>query len=125
MKKYILTFLLFVLPVSFLSAATADFDLAGQRFDQILTYVTNELVTPLFYALDLLAFLVFSYGLMKFVIKADNEQELKKGKEYMLWGIIALFVLVSFTTILGLISGELFGFKIDISNPTLLPTNVN
>lgn len=117
MKKYIIL-LVALLPIPLFAV---DFNLAGQTFKSILTYATQQLVIPLFYLLDGLAFLAFFYGLVKFVIKADNEDELKKGKEYMLWGIIALFVLVSFSTILGLISNEFFGKSVNLLNPPLLP----
>lgn len=106
MKKYsILFFVLLPLPLF-----AADFALAGKTFQDIITYITTDLVFPLLYALEALAFLVFSYGVIRFVIKADNEAELKAGKEYMIGGILALFVLISLSSILGIIYNDL-GFK--------------
>jgi len=122
MKKHILflSLPLLVLPV----LAFADFSLSNSNFQSTLSYVTTSLVLPLFYILDGLAFILFSYGLIKFIIRSDNEEEIKKGKEYMVWGILALFILVSFSAILGLLSNEFFGKSVDINNPTLLPTNL-
>ncbi|KKS83383.1 MAG: hypothetical protein UV60_C0042G0004 [Parcubacteria group bacterium GW2011_GWA2_43_11] len=42
-----------------------------------------------------LALVVFVWGLVVFIAKADNEQERDAGKQKMVWGIIGLFVLVS------------------------------
>ncbi|MBX4199132.1 hypothetical protein KW800_02590 [Candidatus Parcubacteria bacterium] len=56
---------------------------------------TNTIISraiPLTVALALLAFL---FGLMKFVFKAGDESAQEEGKRVMLWGIIALFVMVA------------------------------
>ncbi|HCC05605.1 TPA: hypothetical protein DEP58_04905 [Patescibacteria group bacterium] len=42
-----------------------------------------------------IALIVFVWGLLVFIAKADNEQERDAGKQKMFWGIIGLFVLVS------------------------------
>lgn len=102
MKKTAL-FLYFLIP-SFVFAA--DFSLAGQNFKSIIQYISS-MVFMLIPILISIAFIVFFWGLSKFVIGADNDQEVKKGKEFMLWGILALFILVSIRSILGIIAGDL------------------
>lgn len=42
-----------------------------------------------------LALLYFFWGLAQYVLNASNEEKKGKGKEIMIWGIIALFVMVS------------------------------
>ncbi len=42
-----------------------------------------------------IALLVFFWGLVKFITKAGDEAALEEGRRLMLWGIIALFVMVS------------------------------
>ena len=42
-----------------------------------------------------LALLYFFWGLAKFILHSDNEEAIKEGKKVMMWGIVALFVLVS------------------------------
>lgn len=42
-----------------------------------------------------LALLFFFYGLARFVLAAGDEEAKKKGKDTMIWGIVALFVMVS------------------------------
>jgi len=42
-----------------------------------------------------LALLYFFWGLAKFVLASGNEVDKQKGKDIMLWGIVAIFVMVS------------------------------
>lgn len=97
-----------------------DFSLAGSTFKGIIEYILSliKLLIPILVGV---AFLVFFWGLSKFVIGADNDQEVKKGKEFMLWGILALFILLSVRSILSILSNELdFGGAKTIP---LLPTS--
>lgn len=58
--------------------------------------------------LGMVAFLVFVFGVARF-IKAAGEKEVKDSKNILIWGIIGLFVLVTIWGIVAFISGE-FGF---------------
>jgi hypothetical protein len=68
-----------------------------------------ETFTILIPILNFIAFLVFSWGIAKFILSAGDEKEIAKGKQFMIWGIIAIFVLVSFMGILNFLSDQ-FGF---------------
>ena len=87
MKKYIV--------------AGASFLLPAMAFAQTFSYITNILnyiqtfirtATPIVVGLAVLFFL---YGLMKFILAAGNEDAKDEGKRIMIWGVIALFVMVS------------------------------
>lgn len=65
-----------------------------------------------------LALLVFFFGLTKFILKAGDEKEVESGKNLMIWGTIALFVLVSIWGILRLLSSE-FGLGNTLVVPLL------
>lgn len=57
-----------------------------------------------------LALLVFLWGLVKFIYRVGgDEKAVTEGKNLMIWGVIALFVMVSIWGIIRLLSGE-FGF---------------
>ena len=44
-----------------------------------------------------LAFLAFLWGLAKFMFRVDgDEKAITEGKKLMIWGLIALFVMLSF-----------------------------
>jgi len=74
----------------------------------ILTRLFNTLVNPALAILTGLAVLVFLWGLVKFILRAGSEQGREEGKQVMLWGIIGLFVLVSFWGIVLMLQGEFF-----------------
>jgi Type IV secretion system pilin len=79
----------------------------GQFFDLF------RIALPL---LNGLAFLLFFWGLAKFVLNAGDIKSLDEGKQYMIWGVIGLFVLVSFWGILQFLSsqfglGNVSGFR--------------
>jgi hypothetical protein len=54
-----------------------------------------------------LALLFFLWGVVQFVFKADSDKAREEGKERMIWGVIALFVIVSTWGIVGLL-GRIF-----------------
>lgn len=49
-------------------------------------------VVPLLFTVSLI---VFIYGVVKYIMHADDEKEREEGRKFMLFGIIALFVMVS------------------------------
>ena len=54
-----------------------------------------------------LALLGFFWGLMQFVFSAGNEEKKDEGKRHMIYGIIALFVMVAVWGLVGFIAGAL------------------
>jgi hypothetical protein len=55
-----------------------------------------------------LALLAFFWGLAKFIFNASGDAKaVQEGKNIMLWGTLALFVLISVWGILRFLSGEL------------------
>jgi hypothetical protein len=53
-----------------------------------------------------IALLVFFWGLVKYIRKA-GEGDVKEGRDLMVWGTIALFVMVSIWGLVRFIQGEL------------------
>jgi hypothetical protein len=53
------------------------------------------------------ALLVFFWGLVKFILSASDPKGKAEGKSFMVWGVIALFVMVSVWGLVGFIQGEL------------------
>jgi len=50
------------------------------------------IATPIVVAL---ALLFFFYGLTKYILNAGDEEKKKDGRSIMIWGVVALFVIVS------------------------------
>ena len=89
-------------------APAADGNL--QSFIEQIADILNILL-PIFVTLAVLAFF---WGLIKFIFQAGDERE--KGKNIMIWGIIALFVIVSIWGIVAFLS-NLFGIGTGGSAP--------
>ena len=117
--NFIYTLISIGLFVPSLVLAQLDIGKAGTNFKDVIGQALKIIGTliPILFAL---AFLVFFWGLSKFILHSGNEAEVKKGKDYMLWGILALFLLVTSLAIINFLMGEL-GFSTDV--PPLLPTD--
>ncbi len=65
-----------------------------------------NLVIPIVIGIAIVGFL---YGVLKYILSLGNEQEKKEGKEVMLWGVVALFVMFSVWGLLRILLGTFFG----------------
>ena len=71
----------------------------------------NDLI-PLIIAIAVIGFL---WGLAMFIFKAGNDEEQKKARSIMIWGILALFVMVS---VWGLVAMLQATFGSTLGDPT-------
>ena len=83
-----------------------SFDLASSNFKGVLEEV-GSVISILIPILSGIALIYFFWGLSKFILNSSKPEDIKKGREYMLWGILVLFILFTFQTIIGLVSNEL------------------
>lgn len=97
MKKIILSLLIWTPAITFAFAFPDLKSFAGEVV-QVLDIVLNITIT--------IAFIAFFWGLAKFILAAGNEKSITDGKEFMLYGIFALFALVSFKAIILFFSGQ-------------------
>ncbi len=68
-------------------------------------------IVPLLFTLATAGFI---WGIIQYVLNADNEEKRKKGKNYMIWGLVTLFVMISMWGLVGVLTNT-FGIK------TLIP----
>lgn len=69
-----------------------------------------SLMNYIVWAMMTAALLVFLYGIVKLMfVGGANEESRSKGKKFMLWGIISLFVMVSVWGLVGVLKTSLFG----------------
>lgn len=68
--------------------------------------------------LGALAFLVFVWGVARFINAAGNEKELKDSKNILIWGVVGMFVLFSIWGIITFVRGE-FGFSGKLGIPQI------
>lgn len=96
---------------------------AGTNFKTVVDEVTSIvwIVIPM---LSTAAFLVFFWGLSKFILNSNKPEEIANGKKYMIWGTLALFILLSWRAIVGLVSNDLeIGSSVPNENTILLPVH--
>lgn len=68
--------------------------IAGNKnFKELVTSIISCFLTPMVTLLVSLAVVTFIYGVFKFV-KSEGEDK-QSGREFMFWGIVGLFVMVS------------------------------
>lgn len=102
MIKIIPAFLLLTAPVS----------LFAQQLTQVDSLLTSigGLVSTALPILVGLALLGFFWGLVKFIFAQGNEDSKTDAKKIMIWGLVALFVMVSVWGLVGFI-GDAFDIE--------------
>lgn len=89
-----ITFFIFFFSANFSFAQDAT-----ENFKQTADNLTNNVLTSVGTLLMTAAFLFFFYGVVVFILgRVSGKGEMAKleqGKQFMLWGLIALFVMVS------------------------------
>ena len=108
MKKYI--FLIFTALPSFAYATSNIFQLTVD-LRSLLSYVV-----PMIIGLALVAFL---WGIIKYLFGGEDEGVRKESKQFMIWGIVGLTVMVSLWSLVSIFA-NLFGMHIN-TTPTLPP----
>lgn len=86
------------------SVGTSPTDLCGVI--NVFVSIINKLI-PFIIALTLL---VFIWGIFQFVLASDSEEKRSEGRSTMLYGIIALFVMVSVWGLVNILVGT-FGLS--------------
>lgn len=69
------------------------------------------------------ALLVFIWGLVKFIYNSGDTKTHAEGRKFMIWSLIAIFIMVSFMGILSFFYSD-FGFSRHLGLP-VLPTDVH
>ncbi len=74
----------------------------------------NDLINRLIPFVIALTVFIFLWGVFRFVIAGADGDQRKEAQGYMIWGIIALFVMVS---VWGLVNILVRSFNLDVSAP--------
>jgi len=99
-KKVIIPILSLTLAFPLLSEARTIREIAESIADFLLDSVLKLLLT--------IATVSFVWGVIEFIRNADNSDARKKGKQKIIWGIIGLFVMLSFLGLTGVLSRTFF-----------------
>ncbi len=96
-------FVLSLIPSSFVFSQYGGTDTVEGFVDIII-----DLLFVLVIVLLALAFLIFIWGLAKFILalkSGGSDEDIKNGKRLIVWGVIAFLVLFSLSSILAVITG--------------------
>lgn len=92
------------------SSGFCSFTTNNTKLQDLLKYtscIINTAVIPLIFAL---AMAMFIWGVVQFVINSDEEAKKEKGRQFMIWGVIALTVMVSVWGLVAIL-GNTFGLN--------------
>jgi hypothetical protein len=84
-------------------AASACSFVGVQTFKVLVETLIRCLLTPVAGLLVSLAVIFFLYGVFKFISAEESEQIRSEGKEFMFWGIVGIFVMVSLWGLVGVL----------------------
>ena len=86
----------------------------GAKLGDLLNYGTCTLVKSVIPLIIGLAMAMFIWGVVQYVINTDEEASKEKGKQFMLWGIIGLTVMVGVWGFVKIVGST---FKIEYAIP--------
>lgn len=78
-----------------------------ETLNALLTAIGTEIINPIIAVLFGLAFLLFVWGGIVFILNASSEEARETGKRHLLWGIVGMFIMLSVYSILYLIVNTL------------------
>ncbi len=93
----------------------------GGNINNLLGSVTT-IVNNLVGLLMTLAVIAFFWGLVKYIWNAGDEDKRKDGRHMMIWGVVALFVMVSIWGLVNFIGDT---FSIDQDSAEVGPDDLN
>jgi len=76
--------------------------------------LVNTVINALVPIIISLALVVFFWGLVMYLVKIGDDAERKKGVSLMIWGVVAIFVMVSIWGIIRLLQST---FKVTSQDP--------
>jgi hypothetical protein len=84
-----------------------------ENFKEVVCQIGGliNIMLPIVVALTML---IFFWGLVGMIRGSGDEAKVEEGKKLMVWGVVALFVMVSFVGILNLFYGDFFGGVIGV-----------
>lgn len=81
---------------------------------ELMENLTEQILSPLIGILMTAALVAFFYGVVKYLAKLSSDKDRAAGKDLMIWGVVALFVMVS---VWGLVNFIRSSLDLDNSKP--------
>ncbi len=114
--SFLLLAVLVVVPsISFADVASSCGSVTGSGLGGLFN-CANTLVGGLIDIVWMLAFLFFLWGVTKFMMAGEDKAKRDEGRQFMIWGVIALFVMFAFWGFVQILSNT---FGIPAQGPQL------
>ncbi len=72
----------------------------AKTIDDLINTINNSIIQPVTVLLEILATLLFLYGVVQYIMNAANADKREEGTRHMLWGIVGLLIIVSVNAII-------------------------
>jgi uncharacterized membrane protein YidH (DUF202 family) len=92
---------------------------AAESVDTFMNKVDKLIINPIIILLFALALVYFLYGLIEFIMNAENEEKRTTGKQHMIWGIIGVTIMMGVFFLMNLILNTLDIQGINVENRTV------
>jgi hypothetical protein len=89
-----------------------------EKLYAFLGKVVEQIINPIILLLAGAAFVVFLWGVFKFIQKAGDEKERESGRRAIGWGLIGLVIIFG---VYGILNIALTAFNLDPIEKTLAP----
>jgi FtsH-binding integral membrane protein len=80
----------------------------AQTFKDITVGIADLVLRPLIPLLFLVATVVFLWGIILYITSGGEEEKIREGRKYIIWGLIGLFVMVALWGIVRALIATLF-----------------
>jgi len=89
---------------AFAASCDNNFDDIGELFSWG-TCIIGSSIIPLLISVALIVFII---GVVRFIANGDNEEKRKEGRQFIIWGIVGLFVIVSVWGLVSVLQNTFF-----------------
>lgn len=121
LKTSLFSSIIILTPVLAFAAESGGVCNTPKDFPGLFNYaicLLNYFVVPFLVSLALVVFLI---GVVSYVKAGDDEEKRSQGRNMMLFGIVALFVMISVWGLVRIIHNSIFGADKNFENPSLPP----
>ncbi len=88
------------------------------NLDQVLLKINFYVINPLIRILFALAFLIFVWGIIQYVLQRDSVDAKGQGRQHMIWGLVGLAIMTSVFFIVRIITTTLGIDEVQINEST-------
>jgi heme/copper-type cytochrome/quinol oxidase subunit 2 len=82
---------------------------------QLMGRINQYFLNPLIVLMFAIALVTFVWGMFSFFGRKDNTEDIEKGKQHILWGIVGMAIMVSVFGIMNFITNTTIGQTVDPS----------